>query len=129
MRSKKAVKQLMALGIQRNEAAVFARVYGKVKAARREDLFPEIILPAMPVGVVRREMEIVTLQADYRYESFDRAYVMPREKETFVKNELARALAAEAVKCQLVEFTRRTEGSFLGDITVTRAQIKIVKPE
>lgn len=129
MKSRKAVKKLMALGIQRNEAAVFARVYGKVKAVRREDLFPDILLLERPVGVVRRELEIVTLRADYHYEQFDRAYVMPREKEAYVKNHLARALADEAVQNQLVEFTRRTEESFLGPITVTRAQIKIVKPE
>lgn len=122
MRSKKAVKQLMALGIQRNEAAVFARVYGKVKAARREDLFPEIILPAMPVGVVRREMEIVTLRADYCYEPSPMM-------EYSVKSRLASELAKEAVRSQLVEFTRRTEDSFPGPLVVTRAQIKIVKPE
>lgn len=122
MKNKKAVKQLMALGIQRNEAAVFARVYGKVKAARREDLFPEIILPAMPVRVVRREMEIVTLQADCRYEPSLRM-------EDSVKSRLASELAKEAVRRQLVEFTRRTEDSSPGPLVVTRAQIKIVKPE
>ena len=122
MRSKKTVKQLMALGIQRNEAAVFAKVYGKVKAARREDLFPEIILPVMPVGVVRRELEIVTLRVDYRYEPSQRM-------EDSVKSRLASELAKEAVRSQLVEFTRRMENDFLGPVAVVRAQIKIVKPE
>ena len=48
MQNKKIVKQLMAIGVQRNDAAAFARTYRKIKATKMEALFPEIMGPAMP---------------------------------------------------------------------------------
>ena len=46
---KRIAKQLMAIGVQRNDAAAFVRTYRKIMDANREDLFPEIIKPVVPV--------------------------------------------------------------------------------
>lgn len=64
MKRKKIVKQLMAIGVNRNDAAAFARAYHRVMWAKREDLFPEIIKPAMPaIGTIERH-ETRTLRAE-----------------------------------------------------------------
>lgn len=63
MKRKKIVKQLMAIGVNRNDAAAFARAYNRVVWAKREDLFPEI-KPIMPaIGAIERH-EIRTLRAE-----------------------------------------------------------------
>lgn len=63
MKRKKIVKQLMAIGVNRNDAAAFARAYNRVVWAKREDLFPEI-KPVMPaIGSIERH-EIRTLRAE-----------------------------------------------------------------
>ncbi len=36
MNRKKTIKQLMAIGVQRNDAAAFARTYRKIMDAKRE---------------------------------------------------------------------------------------------
>lgn len=63
MKQQKIVKQLMAIGVQRNDAAAFARAYRKIMYNKREDLFPEIIKPVMPmVGVVHNH-RVETIRA------------------------------------------------------------------
>lgn len=63
MNRKKTIKQLMAIGVQRNDAAAFARAYRKIMYAKKEDLFPEIIKPVMPmVGVVHNH-RVETIRA------------------------------------------------------------------
>lgn len=71
MTDKKTIKQLMALGCQRNDAAAFARTYRKIKAAKREELFPELIAPWMPVRIARRgwngKEQYVEIGTDFAY--------------------------------------------------------------
>lgn len=63
MKQQKIVKQLMAIGVQRNDAAAFARAYSKIMYAKKEDLFPEIMKPVMPmVGVVHNH-RVETIRA------------------------------------------------------------------
>lgn len=45
MRKKKAIKQLQALGVQRNEAAGFIAAYRKIKAAGKLGQVPGIVEP------------------------------------------------------------------------------------
>lgn len=63
MTNKKITKRLMAIGVQRNDAAVFARAYRKIMAAGQEDLFPEIVKPVMPVNVAYKHYPAQMLQA------------------------------------------------------------------
>lgn len=49
MKNKKITKQLMAIGVQRNDAAAFARTYHKIVSRGRRDLFPELTIPAPPM--------------------------------------------------------------------------------
>ena len=63
MNRKKTIKQLMAIGVQRNDAAAFARVYGKIMYAKKEDLFPEIIKPVMPIVGVAHNHRVETIRA------------------------------------------------------------------
>lgn len=63
MNRNKTIKQLMAIGVQRNDAAAFARAYRKIMYAKMEDLFPEIVKPVMPlVGVVHNH-QVKTIRA------------------------------------------------------------------
>ena len=63
MTNKKITKQLMAIGVQRNDAAAFARAYRKIMDAKREDFFPEIIKPVMPARFPVVNYNIVPLRA------------------------------------------------------------------
>lgn len=63
MTNKKITKQLMAIGVQRNDAASFARAYRKIMAAEMEYLFPEIVKPVMPARLQVVNYDIVTLRA------------------------------------------------------------------
>ena len=63
MNSKKTIKQLMAIGVQRNDAAAFARAYRKIMDAKREDLFPDIVKPVVPVPLQVVNYNVGKLQA------------------------------------------------------------------
>lgn len=76
MTNKKISKQLMAIGVQRNDAAAFARAYRKIMDAKREELFPEIVKPVMPV---------VHTAIDYRVTPFRAAYMAPASQMAFFR--------------------------------------------
>lgn len=57
MTRNKQIKLLMSIGVQRNDAAAFARIYRKVKAAKREKLFPLLVEPAIPIKVVHEDYQ------------------------------------------------------------------------
>lgn len=63
MNRKKTIKQLMAIGVQRNDAAAFARAYRKIMYHNREDLFPEIVKPVMPMVGVVHNCRVETIRA------------------------------------------------------------------
>ena len=76
MTNKKITKQLMAIGVQRNDAAAFARAYHKIMDAKREDLFPEIVKPVMPV---------VGTVVNYRVAPFRAVYMAPADQRAFFR--------------------------------------------
>ena len=49
MSTKRAMKMLMAEGVQRNDAAAFVRAYHKLKDKPAIKLFPELIVPSVPL--------------------------------------------------------------------------------
>lgn len=97
MNRKKTIKQLMAIGVQRNDATAFARAYRKIMDAKREDLFPEIVKPVMPV---------VGTVANYRVEKFRAAYLTAegqryffRENEEEFATRIMGKLSKELAEC------------------------------
>lgn len=63
MNNKRAVKRLMGMGIQRNDAAAFVSTYRAIVAAGKEKLLPDILRPIpAPVPPLRR--------TDYRIKTF-----------------------------------------------------------
>lgn len=108
MKQKKTIKQLMAIGVQRNDAAAFARAYRKIMDAKREDLFPEIVKPVMPVmGTVLnyrvetiRASSMVNRQMAFPYcddEEFT-TMIMERLSDELAKNLIQSGAAAMSIK-------------------------------
>lgn len=54
MTQEKMIKQLMGMGLQRNDAAWFVRAYRRVVAMGREDLFPLLMPREEPNVTVKR---------------------------------------------------------------------------
>lgn len=127
MTNKKITKQLMAIGVQRNDAAAFARAYRKVMDARREDLFPEIVKPVMPV---------VGRAIDYRVTPFRAVYMAPDSQMAFFREsheEFANRIKAKLSK-ELAEglmlngcITMRTE-EIMGIGTQYTATVNVAMP-
>lgn len=76
MNRKKTIKQLMSIGVQRNDAAAFARAYRKIKDAKMEGLFPDIIEPVLPV---------VGTVFNYQVTPFRAAYLAPESQRHFFR--------------------------------------------
>lgn len=95
MNRKKTIKQLMAIGVQRNDAAAFARAYRKVMDARREDLFPEIVKPVMPVVGTVINCQLTPIRAAYLAPASKMAFFRENNEEfaTRIRAELSKELA------------------------------------
>lgn len=93
MKNKKIVKQLMAVGVQRNDAAAFARTYRKIKATKMEALFPEIMGPAMPPVVYKhypaQQLRAVVEMTDAKIRGFSADGV---DLKQYVGEKLAREM-------------------------------------
>ena len=103
MHDKRVTKRLMSIGVQRNDAAAFARTYRKILDAGMEGMFPEIVRPVMqrPLTVSHLHpamMKVATHIPDY----FD--WGGPATRESMIADlkrgtahELARKLVEEGV--------------------------------
>lgn len=128
MNHKKTIKQLMAIGVQRNDAAAFARAYRKIMDTKREDLFPEIVKPVMPV---------VGTVANYRVEKFRAAYLTPegqryffRENEEEFATRIMSKLSEELAECLMKngDIIMRIE-PIMGVGTQYTATVRVAMPE
>lgn len=92
---KKTIKQLMAIGVQRNDAAAFARAYRKIMDAKMEGLFPEIVKPVMPVMGTAINYRVIPFRAAYTATEMQMAFFREnyKEFELNIKNELSVELA------------------------------------
>lgn len=121
MTRKKTVKQLMAIGIQRNEAAAFARTYRKIKAAKKEDMFPEIVSPVQPKICAVRNYRIVPYKAACVMSEAVKELCVS-EPEYSIKQRLCDRLTAALMRNGAIEFTMRAlpDGSteFRADLNV-----------
>ena len=80
MKHKKITKQLMGMGIQRNEAQVFARVYRKVLDAGMEGMFPEIVRPVMRRPIAINNLHPALLRAEMHIPGYI-DILLPEERE------------------------------------------------
>ena len=127
MKQKKTIKQLMAIGVQRNDAVAFARAYRKIMYAGREDLFPEIVKPVMPlVGVVHNH-RVETIRAS---SVVSRQMVFPcadnAEFTTIITERLSDELAKNLIQSGAAALTIKQIDEMRTQYAVT---VRVVMPE
>ena len=112
MNRKKTIKQLMAIGVQRNEAVAFARAYRKIMDAKREDLFPEIVKPVMPIMGTVNNYQVTPIRA--RFVAHDELrYVYHESSVDFaamIEAELSKQIAYGLMQSGAFRMERRAIG-------------------
>lgn len=126
MTNKKIAKQLMAIGVQRNDAAAFARTYNKIKAAKREDLFPGIVEPVMQVGYQLVNYLVVPIRASYTaHDAFAYYY---RDGSVNFANMLEGELSKQIAEALLKNGAIRMEQRRFLDFVEYRATVNVAMP-
>ena len=127
MNRKKTIKQLMAIGVQRNDAAAFARAYRKIMDAKREDLFPEIVKPVMPVMGTVVNYRVTPFRADCVISDPQRSFFIENSEEC--ADRIMRELSKDLAKCLMENgaITVRTQ-QFRDKGTRYTAVVKVVMP-
>lgn len=126
MKHKKFVKQLQALGIQRNDAAAFARVCRIIEEKKQTYIITGLIEP--PTLQVADHREIQTLAACYtcrhsidEWAKFD--------IDQFAKDQLVYKLTDALLKTEAVKITKHETRGCLGQNTTYRATIDVAMPK
>lgn len=130
MNRKKQIKQLMSIGVQRNDAVAFARVYRKVKAAKREKFFPLLVEPDIPIKVVhedyqRRYLRAAVLIPDLRLR---RAAASGADMKQFVGMHLAKQMADQLYLSGLMEMADRKVPGYGEGATEFTATVCVLVP-
>ena len=131
MTNKKIAKQLMAIGVQRNDAAAFARTYRKILDAGRKDLFPEIIEPVMPMNVVYKDYPIQKLRATYEMSNIGMRmrFISQDDLLREVRDKLTHDIAKALLESGMAQVERRElPYSGIGGCTQFRATVHVVMP-
>ena len=130
MRGKKLRKQLMAIGIQRNDAAGFIRAYRVIQRAKKQELCRDIMYRPMSVGLsFGRPVNLETLRAQYILPD-EVLYRADRDRRKqvfgFCKDRLVEGMARELIDkaAVIVQLECRAKGC-----TVFRAEIQVAMPE
>ena len=115
-------KQLMAIGCQRNDAAAFARTYRKIMDANREDLFPEIIKPVMPVQFKAVNVSPYRLRATCVVSDYQMAMLREHPEDLYrrVSGTLASRMADELAKGAIKIESQKVNGAveFIGTVNI-----------
>lgn len=130
MTRKKTIKQLMAVGISRNDAASFAATYRRIVEAGRDELFPKIILPSSPVNPIacaQKQREIVKLRSCGSYFLYDSSVTDLAYFQGHIKRELAQRLTHALMDQCLITFESRNYPDTFGMVEV-RATLEVVRP-
>ena len=130
MTRKKQIKLLMSIGVQRNDAAAFARVYQKVKAAKREKLFPLLVEPDIPIKVVhedyqRRYLRTAVLIPDLRLR---RVAASGADLKQFVGMHLAKQMVDQLYLSGLMEMADRKVPGYGEGATEFTATVCVLVP-
>jgi len=131
MRKKKTIKQLMALGIQRNDAAGFVEAYHVIKAKKKEYMLPVIMAPPPPpIEVSRRPIR--TMTTVYCTAPMELCNVPSEDAEKYIKRQLARQLAAGLPDLGVYTISKRVlpnMGLYMGQSVEYRMTIDVAMPE
>lgn len=106
MKNKKIAKQLMAIGVQRNDAAAFARAYRKIIAAGRRDLFPEMEFPVPNVVQTAPVRTLGVTILRHRYDLASRA-ACGVDLDQYIREAVAKELAQHLVLSPYVQYQQR----------------------
>lgn len=133
MTQKKTIKQLMAIGVQRNDAVAFVRAYRKIRENKREDMLPWILEPEPP-KIVRKEFPVATLSATYEASSIDlavRRRAMPdADILSIIHGKLASALGNELLRSRAVKVRYQSgPGPNGDDFRRITAYVRVVEAE
>lgn len=93
MKVSKLKKQLMACGVQRNDAAAFIRSYRQIQKAGMHRLCKDIMNPPMPVHFQKVNYHVETLRGTYQIPKEKLYSCIGDEFERMVKTELSRRIA------------------------------------
>ena len=130
MKGKKLQKQLMAMGIGRNDAAGFIRAYRVIQKAKKQELCRDIMNPPAPVRMPAFwPQNLERLRAQHTVPNEELYALGADQREQFgnrVKEKLAQGLARLLIDeaAMLFEQEHRPD-----DCTVFRAEIQVAMPE
>lgn len=130
MKEKQLRKQLMAIGVQRNDAAGFIRAYRVIQKAKKQGLCKDIMNPPMAeILIDDRPQMLQRLRVQYAAPNEAlHGYGIEGRKlaENRIKEELAQGMARLLIDEAAVLFQqeRIPEGH-----TVFRAEIRVAMPE
>lgn len=131
MRKKKTIKQLMALGIQRNDAAGFVEACHVIKAKKKEYMLPVIMNPpALPIQISQRPIRKMAVV--HHVNAMELYNLPPKEAEKMIKRRLVNKLAEGLLDLGAYRITRRDHpptSYFGGEVIEYRLTIDVVMPE
>lgn len=107
MKRNKYIKHLMALGIQRNDAAGFVSTYRHLIAAGKEQLLPAIIRPIPQVPQFRTDYRVQEFAANIRVSDMSAFQRVDDLCEQRVYKELAREMGRALLDAGAIKTTVR----------------------
>ena len=126
---KRTIKRLMALGVQRNDAAGFIAARNAIKAAHMEHLLPWAFMPpAPPIHTTNRRLEKFATSIYLHPEQVLSANI----DDEYIHRDLARSLAQGILAAGFIKITKRQlppEAWTRGPCVEYRATITVVEEE
>lgn len=125
MKNENLKKQLMAIGIQRNDAVAFIRCYRKIQKSGKAKLFRPLLDPYVTLQPVVRNVQAHTLQVTVRCTDDEIYSVRAVDAERMVRAKLSDQLA-EAILDSGYVYTDQAK-----DLTglLVRARVMVVNPK
>lgn len=127
MDRKRKVKRLMALGVQRNDAAAFVTTYQAIVAAGKGHLLPDVLHPTLPaIPMVRTNYQPQRFAVTMRRSTKPDLCWDPSPREDFYKK-LAKETGLALLDAGAITITRRDDPDL--QCVEYRATITVVKEE
>lgn len=130
MKKKKAIKQLQALGVQRNDAAGFIAAYRQIKAAGKEHLLPGVFM-VPDMRFERNDYAVERFAVSIRQAS-PRFYQLNPPPDEYVHRQLVMEMGKGLLDAGLIKITKRALPADLWNrdgIVEYRATITVAKEE
>lgn len=121
LKNRELRRQLMGIGVQRNDAAAFIRAYRAIERAGAQGICREIMVPPIRVETRHGKAEKLVAQTGMRREHLQ--YMTPAAMDRVTKQELAELLGRELLKSGAAKVLKRVEH---GGNVVTRAEVLVV---